>query len=464
MRRRAVLRAGAGLAALLPTGRAGARSAAAYAPLGHRAIPGAADCRVSADGEVVYLANGGGFVSVSVADLSVIGSAASIEADREGGPLSGVADLALDGDRLLVPGPANHRPNRLAGFALFDVADPASPRQTAFYPTRFPIHNAALAGRHAYLTAGTRLVVVDVAGDEPAEVGRWSLVDADPGWGDVHPAVRPLHDVRVDGDLGVLSFWDAGTWLLDLRDPADPAVVGRAGGQPMGSLADLEGDAVRRAAVELPGNHHSAALSADGSLLAVGAEAFDAVAGDGEGGPGGIDLFDVSDPTAPAFLTAIDPPAMSDWTQAGAWTTAHDFAFDGDHLLSAWYQGGVRIHDVSDPAAPVELAWWRRPREVAFWTALPAAGETFVAPATTLPGGSLFSGLYRFPVRAGEQADPPSLTARPTDSAATPTGTPSGAAPTTSAPGQPGFGAAAAVAGAAGALAWRWRRSRRRSR
>lgn len=470
MRRRAVLTAGLGLGGLGFLGTASARSdvtgRAAFAPLGRRAIPGAADCRVSTDGETAFVATGDGFVAVSVATMAPIGAVRSIAADRDSGPLVGVADLAVDGDRLLVPGPANPRPGRIAGFALFDVAEPAAPNQVAFYETDFPIHNAALAGDRAYLTAGDALVVVDVGRDDPVEVRRWSLEDADAAWSDVHPALRTLHDVRVRGDLAVLSLWDAGTWLVDVADD-DVSVVGRAGGQPPDELADIEDDDVRRAAIELPGNHHSAALTADGSLLAVGAEAFDTNAGDGEGGPGGIDLYDIADPSAPAHLAAIDAPPAADETHAGSWTTAHDFAFADDRLLSAWYQGGVRIHDVSDPTDPVELAWWRRPAEAAFWTARPAANDTFVASATTLPGGDLFSGLYRFPNRPGEQADPPSLTA-PTSPTATPSPTAT-TAPTvtptltrsqTTSPGQSGFGLGTTLWAVAGLAAWTRYRNR----
>lgn len=481
MRRRAVLKAGLGLAGLAGTGAVGARSHGsapreAYAPLGRLEVPGTADCRVSADGETAFVAVGDGFAAVSVPAMDPIAAVRAIEADREAGPLTGVADVSVDGDRLLVPGPANRRPGHLAGFALFDVADPSSPEQVAFHETAFPIHNAALADGRVHLTAGRSLVVVDVAGDDPAEVGRWSLADVDPRWAEVPPALRVLHDVRVRGDLAVLSQWDAGTWLVDVSAPDDVTVVGRAGGRPADELAAVPEDSVRTEAIQLPGNHHSAALSGDGTLLAIGAEAFDAEAGDGVGGPGGLDLYDVSDPAAPAHRATIAAPRAANETLEGTWTTAHDFSFDGDRLLSAWYQGGLRIHDVSDPTSPAELTWWRRPDEAALWTAYPASGDTVVASSTALPGGDLFSGLYAFPNRPGEQADPPSLTdpqiPTPTDTptatpTASPTATPSPtptrtASPSpTRSPGQPGRGPIAALGGLAGLAAWRrWRRGR----
>ncbi len=493
MRRRAALRAGLGLAGAAVAGVAvagrgrvgGSASDAPYGPLGRLPLAGSADCRVSADGRTAFVAVGDGVASVDVSeptDPTLLAERRDIEAGRESGPLSGIADLAVDGDRLLVPGPAHPRPGRLAGFALFDVSDPGAPERVAFHETAFPIHNAALAGGRAYLTAGLALVVVDVTDDEPVELARWSLEDVDARWGDVPGPLRVLHDVRLRGDLAVLSQWDAGTWLVDVSSPDDVAVVGRAGGRPADELAAVESGSVGVEAVRGPGNHHSAALSADGSVLAVGIEAFDAGTENADGGPGGIELYDVSDPAEPARLAAVDAPPAADETRGGTWTTAHDFAFAGDRLCSAWYQGGVRLHDVSDPTAPRELAWWRRPSEAAFWTALPAAGGTVVAPSTSMPADGLGSALYVFPNRPGEQPDPPSLldpTATPSADASsaasgestpsasstptlTPTSSPSssptaGSSPTPT-PGQPGFGAAGPVGGLAGLAAWRrWR-------
>ena len=404
-----------------------------------------------------------GFAALSVPGLDVLAEVRSVAADREAGPLVGVQDLALDRDRLLVPGPANRLPGRLAGVALYDVADPAAPEPTAFHETTFPVHNAALEDGRAYLTAGTGLVVLDVTGDDPVELGRWSPVDHDPAWEDVPTDVRPLHDVRVRGDLAALSLWDAGTWLVDVADPGAVEVLGRAGGRPAADLAAVDDDRVREEALQLPGNHHSSAFSGDGSLLAAGTEAFDAEPGDGAGGPGGIDLYDLADPTEPVHLATVPPLRAADETRRGTWTTAHDFAFAGDRLLSAWYQGGLRLHDVAEPADPVEVAAWRRPREAAFWTARPAVDDTVVAPSTSLPDDDIDEAVYLFPNRPGEQASPPPLDVTPTGTPAGGTGRsgrPSPTATATASPGQPGLGPLAAlggVAGAAGLAAWRRR-------
>lgn len=471
MRRRAVLRSAAGLAgfdvadwaaAWAPDISPGGASGSAYSPLASRRLDGSSDCRVSPDGEAVFVAIRDGFAALALPALEPLAEVREVAGDREAGPLSGIQDLGLDDDRLLVPGSAHRQAGRLAGIALYDVADPANPVPVAFHDTTFPVHNAALVDGRAYLTAGTGFVVVDVTDDDPIEVGRWSPVDHDPAWGEVPAALRVLHDVRVRGDLAVLSLWDAGTWLIDVADPAAVEVLGRAGGRPVAELAAVPDDRVRAAAVGRPGNHHSAALSADADLLAIGAEAFDTDLDDGEGGPGGIQLYDIAEPTDPTRLAEIRALRSADETRTGTWTTAHDFAFARDRLVSAWYQGGVRVHRVTDPTKPVELAAWRRQREVAFWTAQPADGDTFVATATSLPDDDLVDGVYLFPNRPGEQPAPPPLTRTPAPSPMTGTGGTGRPSPTL-APGQAGLGPLAALGGIGGALmlaAWRRRRGR----
>jgi hypothetical protein len=243
-----------------------------------------------------------------------------------------------------------------------------------------------------------------------------------------------------------------------------------------------------------PGNHHYVATDESGTILGVGRESWgrrvtedatatpaaDVAANDsgasgtaaslsaapGEefvGGPSGIDLWDVSDPARPTPLSTIPAPASPDPTYGGVWTTAHNFELSGGVLYSSWYRGGVKRHDVSDPAAPTEVSWWRDPDAASFWTArLAAPGERegfFVA--SSMGVGDAPAGLYTFPDHAGEQADPPGVlpsgtaTPRPRYGTATPGG--SAATPGSGTGGgisAPGFGVVAGVSGMALA-AWR---------
>jgi len=479
MQRRDVLRAGAGVAALSvagPTASATAGRQSAFEPLGVLDLDGTKEVVVDDAGETAYAATTDGFAAVDVSDPAEpeqLAGVAPLLDDHEDGPMRMVYDVKLDGDTLIAVGPANPtRTESVQGVAVFDVSDPADPQRTAFHETAFPIHNAYLADGIAYLTANDNaknpVVLVDVTGGTTEEVGKWSNVDVDERWRDVYAGLRSCHDVYVHGDTLYVAYWDAGTWLVDVSDPASPEYVTHFGHYGVEDLRDLSAGAAGAESLSVPGNAHYVAVNDDASVLASGAEAWDVETDDGDPGQGGIDLWDISDPTNPEKLSFIAPPPTPDGTRQGTWTTSHNFEFHGERLYTSWYQGGVKVHDVSDPANPEELAWWRQPEAARFWTAQYATEEAFVA--GNMGGQTYPAGVYTFPNRAGEQADPPELrtttiatsteaqTTVETTTAPTATETETPTADGESGGGVPGFGAVAALVGTSAAALAAWRR------
>ncbi len=383
--------------------------------LGTLDVDGAKEAVVGEDGETVFVATTDGFAVVDVGDPSnptLLAEHRDLLADRETGPLREVYDVAAAGNRLLVVGPA-HGSHSLNAALVFDVSNPKNPAIQVVYETDYAIHNAFLNGSFAYLTENdgqtNSVVIVDVT--VPTEVSRWSIVDRDAGWRDVPSPLRTVHDVWVGNEVAVLAYWDAGTVLLDVSDPGSPSFLTRIGEREPADLADVD----ETEANVLPGNHHYARLNPAGDLLAIGREAWSP---DPDRAPGGIALWDVSTLTAPARLGEIAPPQTADPSIGGTWTTAHNFDLEDGRLYSSWYQGGVKIHDVSNPEMPVELAWWRQPTVSRFWTAQRA--DTCVVASNMGISGSIGS-IYTFPDRPGTQPDPPSLTGTPTRSVASPT-------------------------------------------
>jgi hypothetical protein len=400
-----------------------------YGPLGKVTVGGAKEAVVSADGTTAFLAVTDGFAVVDLSDPAaptIRNETRDVLADHERGPLRRVWDVTYDDDRLVVAsqGGAN---GPLYAFVVYDVSDPANPKRLLWREARGPIHNCDLADGHVYLTglhanhhseeeataARLPVEVYDVRGEESRKVADWSPLDEDQGWADVPARNRVIHDVSVVSGRAYLAYWDAGAVLLDVSDPAEPAFLSRVGEFTPGDLAAMSAAELDAEATEGPaGNAHYVTGSADGSLLAVGKEAWDDPA-TGGGGPGGIDLYDASDPTDPRKVATIEPEPAPDETYGGVWTTAHNFEIRGDRLYSAWYRAGVKVHDVSDPASPERLAWWLAPREASFWTAQVAVpGEFFVASSAAggrsrLPESE--EALFAFPDRAGEQADRPSF-------------------------------------------------------
>lgn len=480
MHRRAFLRGVAGSVALGSVGTVGGHPGP-YSPLGSVPVPNAKEAVPDPAGEFAYVATTDGFAVVDVripSDPQIVFERRNLLADRETGPLRQIQDLKVEGDLLVVAGPANSlQGDVLQGFVLYDVSDPANPQQVAFHETQFPIHNCFLREGIVYLTGNdgqaNPLVLVDVREGQPEEIARWSLLDRDERWGEVPSGLRTLHDVWVQDGRAYLAHWDAGTYLLDVSDPTSPAFLARVGGRPLDELLAIPEENVRAELFRLPGNAHYAMANDDGSLLGVNKEAWEAK---GEGGPGGVELWNVSDPSSPELLSTIDAPPSADPTIGGTWTTSHNFDIVDGRLFTSWYQGGVKIHDISDPANPEQLAWWRDPEETSFWTAKRARPRFFVASSMGRRNNGK-GALFTFPNHAGQQKDPPSLTATETtadgnvsagddtnattattattEEAAFAGETTTAAGTDSSAGGAPGFGITAGVAALLGASAWR---------
>jgi hypothetical protein len=384
MYRRQFLQAGGGIVATTVLAGGGAAQSGdrsgSFEPLGSVGVAGATDCTVQ--GEFAYIAATDGFAVVDIAhpeSPTIAAERRNIET-RDGQQLLDILDCWASEDRLVVGGPGDFNSGSAHGFALYDIADPTEPEQLAFYDVGAPsgggfyIHNLFLDEGTVYLTgSGTPtnpLVMVDVTGTEPEEVGRWSLADSDEGYRDVSPAARSLHDVTVQSGIAYVPCWDAGTWIVDVSEPADPRVLAQIGEYSLDELRDRHGNGE----FYPPGNAHYTMITDDGTLLAVGEEGWEF---SGAGGPGGIDLYDVRTKTDPQHLARIDAPPGDDQTQAGRFTSAHNFDFSGDLLYSSWYYGGVKVHDIGDPANPDEIAHWRD-SETSFWTA-EAAADGFAA-------------------------------------------------------------------------------------
>lgn len=394
----------------------GSETPTGTAPLGSIDVDGAKEAVVR-DGTTVFLATTDGFAVVDVtqpAEPTVSYRTDAVLDDHDSGPLRGIWDVKADGDRLLVVGPAHGGSDAVYAAVVYDVSDPR-PERVTVHETEYPIHNGFLDDGVAYLTGNNfetnPLVTVDATSGE--ELGRWSLVDdEDDGWTDVEPLLRAIHDVWVHDGVAYVAHWDAGTWILDVADPATPTVLARARGRSAEDLAQVE--QVSREGTELPGNDHFVTVDESGSVLGIGVEAW-AAESSSDSGPGGIHLYDVSDPAAPQALSHIHPPPTSAPTRDGVWTTAHNFELVDDRLYSSWYQGGVKVHDLADPAEPREQFHWRDADRAKFWTAQRGVpGEFFVASSWERPEEDGPGGLFTFPDPSWRTPTPASDT--PTES------------------------------------------------
>jgi len=146
-----------------------------------------------------------------------------------------------------------------------------------------------------------------------------------------------LHDVWTnrEGTVAYLSYWDAGLILLDISDPSQPRFLGRAN------------------YLEDSGNTHSAVPAQGGNLVIVGDEAF----GMFEGNPRGfMRVFDTTDPRAPVEVGGFQTEHTTGPKPDDGDYSIHNIFVRGATVYASWYSDGVRLVDISTPAAPREVA------------------------------------------------------------------------------------------------------------
>lgn len=315
-----------------------------------------------------FVATGGG---LTILDWKNPGQPEVLVDDME---VPGVAvwDVKVDGDLLAISSQGeNSRGDdgdpAAIGTHFYDISDLSDPEfLSTWSETPAGVHNHFLDGDIAYICReapfdDSALKIVDVSDPEnPTLLSEWRVEDDHP---DLEGGAFFIHDVYVQDNLAYLAYWNAGAWVLDVSDPENPVEVAGFGEAPDAPL------------LAPPGNAHYVQPSPDGDHVYVGAETF--VLDE----PGPIDVWDVTDFDSPMKVVTIEAPDLT-----GVFRTSHNFDVTANRLHSSWYAGGVRIHDITDPEDPEELASYRTD-DTSFWTAVEARSYTVVS---DIDGGVLF--------------------------------------------------------------------------
>lgn len=219
--------------------------------------------------------------------------------------------------------------NRANGIAILDLSDPAHPTVVSEYTETVPggVHNTYFDGNHIYAThdGDGALHIIDVSDPaNPREVAEWHTDT--PG--------RYLHDLYVKDGIAYLAYWQDGLIILDVGgagkggSPDNPVFVGQlkynapalygpGGGGPRGT--------------------HS--VYVDGNRAYVGDEVFPAV-------------FDITQPIEPrGYIHIVDISDLENPREISRYEVpesgAHNHWVEDGQLYSAYYQGGVRVVDVT---------------------------------------------------------------------------------------------------------------------
>lgn len=234
----------------------------------------------------------------------------------------------------------------LGGVQVIDVNDLRRPRY---------LDDVALPEGVHTITAypGRDLVFASPGGAEvhAANQGLEQIIDvSDPANIEVVATYRPetlpfgCHDLLFK-EIGakVIGFCPGmgGTEIWDATDPLAPKKIG----------------SMLLPAAQLP---HSVSVNSDATLAVVGEEAWAAHECTAGAPVGGLWVYDISVLEEPVLLGRFRATGgrLPAGTEQVAPCTAHNFEFipGTDLLVSAWYTGGTRLIDFSDPAQPVERA------------------------------------------------------------------------------------------------------------
>ena len=181
----------------------------------------------------------------------------------------------------------------------------------------------------------------------PVEVGAWGA------WRElgISPRTgRGLGQASIDHSVitnpaatrAYLSYWDTGTVILDIRNPARPRYLGRTQFGP----TQPEGDA------------HSAALAKGGRILVETHEA---------PRPAVPAIYDISNPARPRHLADVRLPGYVPAHDAGVLGGVHDPKVVGNRAYFSWYRQGVVVADISNPARPRVVARYRPGSKPVVW-------------------------------------------------------------------------------------------------
>lgn len=241
-----------------------------------------------------------------------------------------------------------------AGLRVFDLADPAAPREIGFCPVAgIGLHRIWwTGGRHAYASChfdgfSDHILAVFDVGDvtRPMLAAIWALPGMNrasgeaPSW----PEGRrwALHHMIVAGDLGYGAWRDGGFTIHDLSDPLAPRLL-----------------AHRLLSPPFAGGSHTP-LPLPGRGLALLAD--EATSANCAAGFAHTWVFDVREPTNPIPFATLPQPEEADYCLRGGKFGPHNLhenrpgTFQNETLIFAtWHNAGVRVFDLSNPFQPRE--------------------------------------------------------------------------------------------------------------
>ena len=280
--------------------------------------------------------------------------------------------LEVCGDLMAVAYQTAQQGLKPAGIELFDIAKPEAPRSIAFFDCSGPhsrgVHQLWFVdGEYIHFAGGAGdftprnplddqfYRVIDVRNPTaPKDVGRWWMPGVAEGDTAPPPPRHPFIDAGFRAhntnvypdrpDRAYLGYIDGGVWILDIADKARPRPVGHWNPHP-----------------PFPGFTHTALPLFERDLLIVSDESVRPKAADW---PKLTWVLDMRREENLVSIATLPLPPVEGQRYGGRYG-AHNLhenrpgpAFRSDTLIfGTYFNGGVRVHDISDPFQPKEVAY-----------------------------------------------------------------------------------------------------------
>lgn len=246
--------------------------------------------------------------------------------------------------------------NWTAGMSVYDISNPAEPRQIGFMPVEGGgIHRIwYTGGRWAYVSAMLDgftdyiFMTVDMSDPtKPKEAGRYWLPGMNAAAGETPdwPSNRRygLHHAIVNGDTAYGAWRDGGLVMIDVADRTAPKLITHHNWCP-----------------PYGGGTHNCLPLPDRDLLVVADEA---VLDHCEDGVKYIWMFDIREPTNPISISTFPTPNEADYVKKGGHFGPHniyenrpDGLVSSNLIFSTYQNAGIRVTDISNPYRPEEVA------------------------------------------------------------------------------------------------------------
>ncbi len=245
--------------------------------------------------------------------------------------------------------------NFTAGLRIFDLANPASPREIGFCPVEgIGLHRIWwTGGRYAYASCHFDgytdhiLAIFDVADPtNPTLAGTWHMPGMHRDGGEELQARRgkrwALHHMITAGQYGYAAWRDGGFTIHDLSIPTAPRLMSHCLLSP-----PFAG-----------GSHTPLPLPGRGLCLL----ADEATSNSCANGLAHTWIFDVHAPENPIPFATLPQPSERDYCAVGGKFGPHNLhenrpgTFQSETLIFAtWHNAGVRVFDTTNPFQPREV-------------------------------------------------------------------------------------------------------------